>query len=112
VQEMTADARTGEVTIRDLTPSEIAMLQPDPSVALAEWRSNASCSNAQGILALGETKWNTLLEYSLGASWAEKMVIEDTSDWWRMSQDTAYLGYALNLTDTEMDDVFILASTI
>jgi hypothetical protein len=112
VQEMTADATTGEVTVRDLTPSEIAMLQPDPSVVLAEWRATASCSNAHGILALGETRWKAILEYSLGASWAEQVVIGDTSDWWRMSQNTAYLGYMLDMTDTEMDDVFILAATI
>jgi hypothetical protein len=106
------DCQTGEVTIRYFTPEEIAARTPDPAIVLAQWRADAKCTRMQGILALGETLWAEVLEYRATATWAEKVVIDDAGDWHRASQNIAFFGYLLGLSDTEIDALFTAAQTI
>ena len=110
--EVITNSQTGEVTIRNFTPEEIAAMTPDPAVVLANWRATAQCSRMQGILALGETRWNSVLSYRATATWAEKIVIDDASDWHRTSQNIAFFGYLLGLTDVEIDTLFTVAAEI
>ena len=110
--EHITDSQTGEVTIRELTAQEIADRTPDPAVILTKWRATAQCTRMQGILALGETRWNSVLSYRATATWAEKIVIDDASDWNRTSQNIAFFGYLLGLTDVEIDTLFTVAAEI
>lgn len=109
MQETITNAQTGEVTVRDFSPDEIAAMTPDPAIALAAWRATAQCSRMQGILALGEARWATVLEYRTTATWAEKVVIDDSGNWHRASQNIAFFGYLLELTDAEIDSLFLVA---
>ena len=84
----------------------------DPAKALADWRATAYCSKMQGILTLGETKWNEVMAYRDTASWAEKMIIDSATDWQRTSQNIQFIGYLVGFTDTQMDDLFIAAASV
>lgn len=81
--------------------------------ALQASRERMVCSRMQGILALGETNWQEILDYrDEHASWAARMVIDGASEWRRTSEDIAFFGFLLNFTDIEMDDLFTLAMQI
>ena len=110
--EVITDSQTGEVTIRNFTAEEIAARTPDPAIVLTSWRASAQCSRMQGILALGEALWAKVLAYRETASWAEKIVIDDSGDWLRASQNIAFFGYLLGLSDAEIDDLFRTAEGI
>lgn len=112
MQEIITNAATGEVTIRDFTPDEIAARTPDPAAVLAAWREAAGCSRMQGILALGETRWAVILDYHATARWAERIVIDDASDWRLASQNIQFFGYLLGLSDVEIDTLFQTAAQI
>ena len=112
MQEIITNAATGEVTVRDFTAEEIAAHTPDPAVALAAWRTTARCSRMQGILALGQTRWATVLEYRATATWSEVVVIDDARDWFRNSETIQLFGWLLQLTDTEIDALFVAAMQI
>lgn len=112
MQSITVDAMTGGVTARDLSPDEIAAMTPDPAIALAAWRATASCTRMQGILALGEARWAMVLEYRNTATWAEQVVIDDAGNWHRASQNIAFFGYLLGLSDLEIDNLFLVAAEI
>ena len=98
----------------------ITIRVPDPAIALAAWRATARCSRMQGILAIGETRWATVLEYrdqvatetQPATTWAEVIVIDDARDWYRNSETIALFGWLLNMTDTEIDALFIAAAAI
>ena len=90
----------------------ITIRVPDPSITLAAWRTTARCSRMQGILALGETRWATVLEYRATATWSEVVVIDDARDWFRNSETIQLFGWLLNLTDTEIDALFVAAAAI
>lgn len=66
----------------------------------------------QGILTLGEVEWGKVLTYRETASWQEKIIIDNASDWVRNSQNIAFFGYLLNYTDEQMDDLFIAAASV
>ena len=89
--------------------SYIAPVLPDPIIA---WRDTARCSRMQGILAIGETRWATVLEYRATATWSEVVVIDDARDWFRNSETIQLFGWLLNLTDTDIDALFIAAAAI
>lgn len=110
--EVITDSQTGEVTIRNFTAEEIAARTPDPAIVLTSWRASAQCSRMQGILALGEALWAKVLAYRETASWAEKVVIDDASDWHRSSQNIQFFGYLLGLSDAEIDALFTAADAI
>jgi len=80
---------------------------------LAKERSTMTCTPMQGILALGETQWNTILNYrDTQATWAEKVIVDGAQTWVRNSQNIAFFQYLLGLTDTQVDDLFRVAETI
>lgn len=85
----------------------VAPAPPDPVVALNTWRAKAKCTRKQGILAIGESRWASVLNYRNTATWAEKVVIDDSPMWYRNSQDIQFFGYLLGLNDTEMDNLFL-----
>lgn len=108
MQEVITNAATGEITIRDLTLEEIAAMQPN----ITDLRAAMSCSRMQGILALGESRWATILAYRATATWAEQIVIDAAGDWHRTSQNIQFFGYLLNLSDAEIDALFQTAAQI
>ena len=112
MQEIITNAANGEVTVRDFTAEEIAAHTPEPAITLAAWRDTARCSRMQGILALGQTRWATVLEYRATATWSEVVVIDDARDWFRNSETIQLFGWLLNLTDTEIDALFVAAGEI
>ena len=109
MQEVITNAVTGEVTIRNFTPEEIAAMTPDPAVVLAQWRATASCSRMQLILALGETDFGRLQAARGPRTWAEKVRIDGAWAWKRNSQGVALLGSILGMDDAAIDALFVTA---
>jgi hypothetical protein len=72
----------------------------------------APISPLQGILTLGETEWGKVLAYRDGATWAEKIVIDNAADWVRTSQNIAFFGHLLDYTDEQMDTLFLQAAQV
>jgi len=72
----------------------------------------ASISPMQGILTLGEAEWEKVLAYRDGATWAEKIVIDNAADWVRTSQNIAFFGHLLDYTDEQMDTLFLQAAQV
>lgn len=87
---------------------------------IRENMKSATCSPMQGILALGEARWQVILDYRNAVDangnsttpWAQKVIIDSAQDWRRDSENIAFFQYLLNLTDTEADDLFRLAMKI
>ena len=100
----------------DMTPAEVTAFQDgqkvDPAKALAAKRAGMTCSKMQGILTLGEAKWNEVLAYRDTASWAEQIIIDSATDWHRTSHNIQFIGYLVGFTDAEMDDLFIMAQSV
>jgi len=84
----------------------------DPAGTLAQERINMACTPMQGILALGEANWNTILAYRDTAPWQEKVIIDSAQTWVRNSQNIAFFQYLLGFTDTQVDDLFRAATLI
>lgn len=74
--------------------------------ALARERQSMSCTPLQGILTLGETEWQKVLDYRETATWAEKIIIDSAQDWKRTSENIAFFGYLLGYDDEQMDTLF------
>lgn len=90
-----------------------ASFVPPPGPSVAQLRALIlPISPLQGILTLGETEWNKVLTYRDTASWAEKVIIDNASDWVRTSQNIAFFGFLLNYTDEQMDALFISAAQV
>lgn len=86
---------------------------PDPAEALATERAQMICSPMQGMLALGEARWQAVQDYRDNhATWAERVIIDRAGDWRRNSQNIAFFQYLLDMTDTEVDDLFRVAMEI
>jgi len=66
----------------------------------------------QGILALGENNWNTILAYRDTASWQEKVIIDSAQTWVRNSQNIAFFQHLLGFTDAQVDDLFRAAMQV
>jgi hypothetical protein len=76
-------------------------------------RAAMTCTQLQGKLAIGETLWGEVITYrDTHASWPEKIIIDNSADWRRTSEDIQYIGHLLGVTDLEMDDLFRLAVTL
>jgi hypothetical protein len=112
MQEITTNAKTGEITIREFTAEEIAARTPDPAATLAAERAAMACTPMQGILALGEANWNTILAYRDTAPWQEKVIVDSAQTWVRNSQNIAFFQYLLQFTDEQVDVLFRAAALI
>ena len=113
--EMTIPVDGGNRHYAELIASGVAiepMYVKTAADLLAAWRTTARCSRMQGILALGATQWQTVLDYRATATWSEVIVIDDARDWYRNSETIALFGWLLNLTDTEIDALFVAAMQI
>lgn len=89
-----------------LTPEEIAE-------RLAQWRSTASCTPFQGRMALADADLLTQVETAINAADQKtKTAWEYALEWKRTSPLIATLAAALNLSDTEVDDLFRAAIQI
>lgn len=78
-------------------------------------------SRMQGILALGPIRWGRVMEYrdtpydpetGEGCNWATGVVIDSAGDWERHSQNIAFFQYLIDLTDEEVDSLFMTAAAI
>jgi len=87
---------------------------PSPEEVLAEWRENASCSRAQGKLAIGPEVWGQVVAMldDPETPWGLRVAVDDTPVWNRNNEDMAALIWAMGLTDEEADDLFRLAATL
>jgi hypothetical protein len=77
---------------------------------LAAMRASMTISRMQGVLALGEARWATVLAYRDTAPWAEQVIIDSAGDWQRNSENIAFFAWLLVLTDAEV--LFIAARAI
>jgi hypothetical protein len=84
----------------------------DAVAELQAQRAGMSCTRMQGILALGPVRWAAVMTYHDTATWAEQVIIDSASDWQRLSQNIQFFAYLLNLSATEVDDLFITAAGI
>jgi len=85
---------------------------PTPDELLTQERATMACTPMQGILALGEANWNTILAYRDTAPWQEKVIIDSARTWVRNSQNIAFFQYLLGFTDTQVDSLFRAAMLI
>lgn len=102
---------TGGFVIEDGLP--VAVFEDiDPEEARAQERAAMSCSRMQGILTLGEEKWGEVLTYRETATWAEKIIIDDSGQWERVSENIEFIGYLVGYSDEQMDDLFRAAMLV
>lgn len=90
----------------DYTPEEIA-------AQLEQWRSQTACTPFQGRMALADADLLTQVETAINAADQKtKVAWEYALEWKRTSPLIATLAAALNLSDTEVDDLFRAAIQI
>ena len=115
-----ADHSSAEAAMATLVEVSQPAPEPDAAQLLAIEQAGMVCSRMQGILALGEDIWAQVLAYrdqvdvhgNPATAWVERVVIDDSSDWYRLSENMAFFGYLMGLSDAQMDDRFRLAMTI
>lgn len=94
----------------------VAAHPPDPEMLAAREleiaRDGMRCTRMQGILALGPVRWGAVLAYRATASWGEQMVIDEASEWKRLSQNIQFFAWLLDLSPGEVDDLFRAAAEI
>lgn len=115
MQEIITDAKTGEVTIRDISEAEAierGLIQPPPSIE--DQRAAMICSRLQGRLILGEAVCNAIdaIAADIKTPWAMRQTINNAIEWHRTSQAMTELGYLLGYSDEQMDDLFRAAMTV
>lgn len=111
MQEVITNAQTGEVTIREFTPEEVAArLQ----AAQAAERAAMVCSPLQGRLVLGEAVCAAVdaLAADPATPWAMRQTVANATEWRRNSQTITELGYLLGYTEAQMDDLFRAAMSV
>jgi hypothetical protein len=88
--------------------------QEDPEQALKAWRETASCTRAQGKLAIGPVIWGQVVAMldDPETPWGLRVAVEDTSVWYRNDEDMAALIWAMGLAPEQADDLFRLAATL
>lgn len=70
-------------------------------------------SKMQGILALGETRWNAVLDYRDNyATWSERVVIDSAADWEFNSENIELFCYLMDISQDEKTALFIAAAKI
>lgn len=100
------DARLAFLAANPADPAVLAARELDAK------RRGMSCTRMQGILALGPVRWAAVMAYHDTATWAERVVIDSASDWQRLSQHIQFFAYLLDLSATDVDDLFITAAGI
>ena len=107
------DVQTGEVTQRELTPEEIAALPgPQPTPVPQQ------VTRAQGKVVLIQMGlWQSVLDYvnAIDAPVQKavaEVAINDTVHWQRNSPFLNQAATALNISQAQMDQLFIQASQV
>jgi hypothetical protein len=105
MQSISTNVQTGEVTIIDWTPEQIAEWEAQ---AIIEERKRMICSRLQGRLVLGEAICDALdyMASDPNTPWAMRQTIANAIEWRRTSQAMTELGYLLGYTDEQMDELF------
>jgi len=105
---------TGGVVLTDTEWKNRLVAETPPTEAmLATERANMVITKTQGVLALGEIQWNQVVSYrDVTATWAERVIIDSSANWIRLSEDTALIQFVVGLTDLEIDQLFRDASTL
>lgn len=87
---------------------------PSPEDVLNAERAEWSISRRQGKIALGEERWNKVLEIldDPEAPWSLRVTIEEAIEWRRLSPEMDELIWAMDMTQEEVDDLFRLAMTL
>jgi len=77
-------------------------------------RSQMTCTSLQGKIALGLDAWTKVLAYrdEPETPFSVKVTIDDSPKWTRLSQDISLIGWALDYTDEQMDELFVKAMKI
>lgn len=104
--------RLGPYAVGMIDWSQMQTAEVQSQSALIEERARMECAKMQGVLALGEQRWNAVLAYGAQAPWAQQVIINSSGNWTRNSQNIAFFAYLLNLSDTEVDDLFRTAMEI
>lgn len=79
----------------------------DPLEILQSERAAMRCTRTQGILALEEKTWASVMKYrNTKATWAQQVIIDSAQDWRRDSEDIAFFQWLFGMTDYEVDDLF------
>jgi hypothetical protein len=79
---------------------------------LREWRTTAQCSPSQGILALGESAWENVLDFGKSAGFGIIQTLNDTRNWRRLSERVQLIEWILSMNADELDAIFTKASKI
>jgi len=100
-----------------VTISKLDHVKPDDALAEApvpDPRSLMSCTSLQGKIALGAEAWAKVVAYrdEPETPFSVKVTIDDSPQWNRLSQDISLIGWALDYTDEEMDELFVKAMKI
>lgn len=78
-----------------------------------QWRNRASCTPFQGRMALADAGLLSAVETAIAAADEKtKVAWEYALEWKRSSPMIAALSTALNMTDTQIDDLFKAAAQI
>jgi hypothetical protein len=115
MQRTSVNVMTGEVTVVDLTPEEIAALPlPPPPVVPREvtnFQARALLMNMPGSAA-GRSLFQDVDDTLRALGGVEWQAWEYTTIFPRSSQLIATLGAQLGLTDAQLDQMFIAAAAI
>jgi len=100
-----------------VTIDKLGHMKPDDALDEApvpDPRSLMSCTSLQGKIALGAEAWASVISYrdEPETPFSVKVTIDDSPTWNRLSQDISLIGWALDYTDEQMDDLFITAMLI
>jgi len=110
-----------ETAVDWVEPLAIEATEQEIADFLAHQRASMPpISPLQGILTLGEVEWGKVLAFRDGvgedgeslATWQQKVIIDQASDWVRTSQNIAFFGFLLGYTDAQMDTLFIAAAQV
>jgi hypothetical protein len=115
MQRISVNVMTGEVTVVDLTPEEIAALPPPPPPVVprevTNFQARALLMNMPGSAA-GRSLFQDVDDTLRAVGGVEWQAWEYTTIFPRNSQLIATLGAQLGLTDAQLDQMFIAAAAI
>jgi hypothetical protein len=115
MQRTSVNVMTGEVTVVDLTPEEIAALPPPPPPVVprevTNFQARALLMNMPGSAA-GRSLFQDVDDTLRALGGVEWQAWEYTTILPRSSQLIATLGAQLGLTDAQLDQMFIAAASI
>ena len=100
-----------------VTISKLDHVKPDDALdeaPIPDPRLSMTCTSLQGKIALGSDAWNKVLAYrdEPETPFSVKVTIDDSPTWNRLSQDISLIGWALDYTDEQMDELFVKAMNI